>query len=379
MDSPSSTNDGDDGVKGSRRPKDSAVYQQRLNAWSPVLDPVYVIAAYFILGVCFIPAGLVLQHANSKLVEVGIMYDDSKDNSSICQISSPNEGRICNLGFVVPEDMEPPIFVHYGLKNFYQNYNVYTKSFDVRQLKGTITKSGSSSGSDPCKPLRKLGDTYINPCGLIANTFFNDVFTLTAGVDAEGSNLSVIEKGIAWQSDVKYMYNQPDGFVSEECVSCDSCSCEGKNWSCEEPYKDEKGICHRYFYPEDDITQYLYETYPMLISPLEGVTNEHFIVWMRYSALQDFRKLYGYINQPINKGTNINFTVMANYEVKSFKGTKTLYLSTSNAFGGKNIYLGMFFSIVGYVSIALAVLFGIKHWISPRRLGDRRYLKFKLE
>lgn len=40
-----------------QRPVDHALHQQRLNAWHPVLDPVFVIVALFYLGIILIPVG----------------------------------------------------------------------------------------------------------------------------------------------------------------------------------------------------------------------------------------------------------------------------------------------------------------------------------
>jgi hypothetical protein len=38
-------------------PPDVALRQQRIQAWHPVLDPVWVIFALFYLGVIFVPTG----------------------------------------------------------------------------------------------------------------------------------------------------------------------------------------------------------------------------------------------------------------------------------------------------------------------------------
>jgi hypothetical protein len=41
------------------------------------------------------------------------------------------------------------------------------------------------------------------------------------------------------------------------------------------------------------LLQYLYETFPEVISPLYGVNDERFMVWMRVAGLRQFRKPYG--------------------------------------------------------------------------------------
>jgi LEM3 (ligand-effect modulator 3) family / CDC50 family len=219
----------------------------------------------------------------------------------------------------------------------------------------------------------------LNPCGLIANTFFNDNIKLESGITSEGGvDLVMLEEGIAWQSDLDYMYRQPEGFRYEECPgACDSSCCEGDDWSCTVPsvYKDDK--CYRYFYPDDNKTQYLHETYPDIISPIDGIRDEHFIVWMRVAVLSKFRKLYGWINQPVANGTILTFEITNNWEVQSFKGKKSLVISTTNIFGGKNQWMGFYFYIVGFICVGIAIFFALKQTIRPRRLADKRYLYYK--
>jgi hypothetical protein len=41
----------------SRRPPDVALLQQRMKSWQPLLDPKWVIASYFVIGIIFIPVG----------------------------------------------------------------------------------------------------------------------------------------------------------------------------------------------------------------------------------------------------------------------------------------------------------------------------------
>ena len=41
----------------SRKPLDTAIRQQRMKAWKPILDPWYVIGAFILIGFIFIPTG----------------------------------------------------------------------------------------------------------------------------------------------------------------------------------------------------------------------------------------------------------------------------------------------------------------------------------
>jgi hypothetical protein len=315
------------------------------------------------------------------VVEVRVKYDDFHEAAPICGINDTfNANRTCLLQFDIPEDMTPPILIHYELTNFHQNHRNYFTSRDAKQLLGQVGNQDDLSKKN-CGIMNTIGDVTVNPCGLTANTFFNDYFTLTKGSDVAGAPLDMIEEGIAWSSDVEFMFAQPDGFNYSVCPGlCDASCCNGTDSTCEDPFVDpaNETICYRYYYPEDDNTQYLYETYPDIISPIEGVTNEHFIVWMRIATQPTFRKLYGWINQPIAKGSTLEFRVNANYVVTRFRGSKSLILSTTNIFGGRNPYFGPSFIYVGYFCLAAALFFAFKHFFfRPRRLADEKYLQYK--
>ncbi len=72
-----------------------------------------------------------------------------------------------------------------------------------------------------------------------------------------------------------------------------SCATEGLPDDCKYYQDPATGTQYYFHYPNDDTVQYLYETYPNHISPIDGVTDQHFKVWMRPAALPQFRKLYG--------------------------------------------------------------------------------------
>eukprot|EP01033_Poteriospumella_lacustris_P007666 gene7665-5513_t len=81
------------------------------------------------------------------------------------------------------------------------------------------------------------------------------------------------------------------------------------------------------FYQNHRTVQYLYETYDDIISPIKGVTDEHFINWMTTAGLPRFRKLYGKIDQDITAGTTWTFNMTLNFEVRSYGASKSLVLT----------------------------------------------------
>jgi len=320
-----------------------------------------------------------------NVVEMKVTYDDygqyndTDPLTPICGIGNDfRANKTCFLEFTAPKFMEPPILIHYELTNFHQNHRNYYQSRDEFQLNGRVGDQDSIS-RDRCQPLNKLGNITLNPCGMIANTMFNDVITLETGRDIDNEQLVMLEDGIAWASDLKYTFNQPEGFKYEECPECDDSCCDGSEWSCKEPYRDPKNasLCFKFFYPDDESTQYLWETYPEVVSPLEGVTNEHFVVWMRVATQPTFRKLYGWIDQAIPEGETLTFRVNANYVVTRFRGSKSLIVGTSNIFGGRNPYMGPIFYWVGFFCLLAGTFFALKHLFRPRRLADRKYLHYK--
>lgn len=363
---------------------DVALNQQRIHAWHPILHPTWVIIALFYLGVILVPVGFKIDDIQKNVVEEKIVYDQYTPNydvnQTICGIGDNfNAGLICDVTFTAPKDMAPPILIHYAIDNFHQNHRSYYRSKDPYQLLGQVGNQDPIAAND-CEPLNKLGNTTLNPCGLIANTFFNDYFELISGTDINNQPLEMIETGIAWQSDLEYLFAQPSGFNYSLCKpdECNALCCNAGD-SCIDglPYVDSNGNCYRFYYPNDNTTQYLYETYPDIISPIEGVTNEHFIVWMRIATQPSFRKLYGWIDQPIAAGTVLTFRIHSNYVVTRFRGSKTLLLGTTSVFGGRNPYLAPVFLWSGVFCLVAGALFTLKQIIRPRKLADPAYLHFK--
>ncbi|KAF8252330.1 Lem3/Cdc50 [Wilcoxina mikolae CBS 423.85] len=391
--------DGDDRQKKekSRKPGNTAFRQQRLKAWQPILTPKTVIPLFFIVGVIFAPIGGLLLYASAQVQELVIDYTDcdkqTSDYASIpsnkfsavfrtswganngpewkvdknirtddpkIQVTNPdfNETAVCTIKFDLPNDLNPPVLFYYRLTNFYQNHRRYVQSLDQKQLKGTARTLSQLSGSGDCDPLAGNGQKPYYPCGLIANSLFNDTFESPimlnpkSGEGDDGGKLkyktySMTNKGIAWDSDKERFgtskYNPSDVVPPP-------------NWV--EKYKG--GV-------------YTNDTMPKLHE------DEEFQVWMRTAGLPTFSKLaLRNDSSKMEKGT-YSIKVYYRFPVREYAGTKSIVISTRTVMGGRNPFLGIAYIVVGGLCIVLGVIFTARHLIKPRKLGDHTYLSWNSE
>ena len=152
---------------------------------------------------------------------------------------------------------------YYRLTNFYQNHRRYVKSLDTAQLSGTA-RSASQIRSGDCDPLKthSNGKPYY-PCGLIANSKFNDSYETLSyeSANADEANVyNMTSTGIAWGNE-KNLYGvskyQPGDVMPPP------------GWAAQYPadgYTDERGLPDLH-------------------------TDEAFQVWMRTAGLPTFSKL----------------------------------------------------------------------------------------
>lgn len=158
--------------------------------------------------------------------------------------------------------MEPPVYFYYRLTNFYQNHRRYAKSFNTDQLSGKAVSLKDIKSSD-CSPLATTnttdGEKPYYPCGLAANSVFNDTFfnPIPLGKDV-GDVYSMSNVGIAWDSDQK-LYGKTVYNLSDVVPP--------PNWQVRFPYG----------YTEDH--------QPDLVN------DDAFQVWMRLAGLPTFSKL----------------------------------------------------------------------------------------
>lgn len=111
--------------------------------------------------------------------------------------------------------------------------------------------------SGNCKPITTIDDKPVYPCGLIANSVFNDTFLQPTNV-ASSDVYNFTSNGITWPNEHK-KYTDP-GYASVSDVAVPP------NW----------------------VVRYgtQYTEFPKLYN------DPHFQVWMRTAGLPTFRKLY---------------------------------------------------------------------------------------
>ncbi|KAJ9165318.1 Lem3/Cdc50 [Coniochaeta hoffmannii] len=370
--------------KKSRRPANTAFRQQRLKAWQPILTPKTVLPLFFTIGIIFAPIGGLLLYASSKVQEIRLDYTTCyKDatselttmpsdnvhsafknyttwlppqwkvtNKSVTYDGVTKEYPLCTLEFSIPEDMGPPVLFYYHLTAFYQNHRRYVRSFLDKQLKGDAVDASTINGSD-CDPLTHDLSTNIDPrpiypCGLIANSMFNDTFSSPVMLNTQsGDNKTYVmtnDSGIAWSSDKK-LYGKTKYNISQIVPP--------PNW--------------RERYPHG---------YTETNGPPDLSSWEAFMVWMRTAGLPDFSKLYQRNDNETMTAGRYHVEILNNFPSDVYAGTKSIVISTRTVMGGRNPFLGIAYIVVGGICIVLGVIFTASHLIKPRKLGDHTYLSW---
>ncbi|AQK68782.1 ALA-interacting subunit 3 [Zea mays] len=321
--------------RNSRKPKYSKFTQQELPACKPILTPKWVISVFVLVGVIFVPIGIVSLRASHQVVEIVDRYDDACIPANVTEklayIQNDSIPKTCTRNLTITKDMKQPIFVYYQLDNFYQNHRRYVKSRNDAQLRDKSKASDTTN----CDPEAKTVDGKpIVPCGLIAWSLFNDTYTLIHN----NKTLRVDKKDISWKSDRDHKFGS-DVF----------------------PTNFQKGPLQggKILNPKIPLSE-----------------QEDLIVWMRTAALPTFRKLYGRIHVDLKENDTITVQLENNYNTYSFSGKKKLVLSTATWIGGKNDFLGLAYLTVGGICFVLAFAFTLLYLIKPRKMGDNNYLSW---
>lgn len=357
----------------SRKPPNTAFRQQRLKAWQPILTPTSVIPVLFVLAVIFAPLGIAIIYSTYNVQMLSIDYSQchslatdslqdvpatyvkyhfqhKNDNPSyqwrlINETDNDVLKQTCRVHFTLPVEIEPPIYLYYRLTNFYQNHRKYVDSYDLKQLKGDAVDADSVT--DKCDPLKEIDGKVVYPCGLIANSLFNDTFsnpTLLNPQNGENNQTYTFsDDDISWSSDRNTRFKKTS-YKPEDVVP-------PPNWQAS--------------YPDG----YTEENMPDL-SQMQHLQN-----WMRTSGLPSFFKLYGKnTTETMSTGT-YEVDIVLNYPVTIFGGSKSMVIMTNSIFGARNMSLGLVYVIVAIICLLAGIGFLLQHLIKPRRIGDHNFLQ----
>lgn len=269
---------------------------------------------YFIVSIIFIPLGVIIYIHSTRLISTSpIRYD----NDPMCDVG-PGEAefgdnppeRNCRLSIEIKRDITAPSYFYYGLVNFYQNARTYVESRNFQQLRGNPVSEGEAGSCDPL--ITYPNGTVIVPCGLVANSRFNDSFLLCRDSNCE-QPVTLNADSIAWDIDVEKRFRPSDSYTEEQN---------------------------------------------------QLIQSQDFMVWMRAAAYRNWKKLYRRIDDDLPAGT-YTVSVTSRFPVESFGGEKFFFISETTWFGGPNEILGISYIVVGGVALLLAIMILIKSKQSP--------------
>uniref|UniRef100_V9KRG2 Cell cycle control protein n=1 Tax=Callorhinchus milii TaxID=7868 RepID=V9KRG2_CALMI len=318
------------------QPDNSAFKQQRLPAWTPFLNAKNVLPTIYITGVFCISVGIFLLVIDGRVKEFQVDYTDGAcQHCSLLREDWRNWTKpcTCTINFTLEESFQGDVFMYYGLRNYYQNHRQYGISRDNAQLLGLPRRL--KTPSDSCQPFNTDGNgNPIAPCGAVANSLFNDTFSLLflPNTSCERT-ISLLDRDITWWTDrnIKFRNPVPHNNLSAAFAG----TVRPPNWQ-----KDIYTLGH---------------------GNNNGFVNEDFIVWMRTDAFPNFRKLYRYLDRKeefLNglPAGNYSIKIQYNYPVTAFGGRKEMILSTMSWMGSKNSFLGIAYCVTGALSIIAGVL-----------------------
>jgi hypothetical protein len=217
----------------------------------------------------------------------------------------------CTVKFTPDVTLKSPN-LYYEIENFYGNHRNFVKSLSYSQLRGNEDASTSScdpieKNKDVSTDLKALDGTKLpengkaNPCGLRAKYIFTDTYTMSKG----STPVPIDETKISHSVDRNSKFQRPDNYRSIQ-------------WN--------------------------------------DTANEHLMVWFQTDAFPDFIKLWGRIDQDLDAGTEYTIQISNTWPTSEIEAKKYIFLTETNAFGGKNLVFGVLYVVGGSVFFLLSLV-----------------------
>ena len=281
--------------------KKSKFLQQKILGWRPIPTISCITITYISLAIFFIIFGILILVFTSQLNEISIRYDN-------CQCQNPS----CQKSIQIYEKMKKPVMIYYQIDGFSQNHKAYMNSKSDKQLKGEDISKEDLIKSGVCDNILYIKDIDSNaknnladdkiaiPCGKMPKSYLRDKFE---NWTINGAEINITKEDIIYKSDKqKYKYIE---------------STQNGIWT--------------------------------------NVTDENFINWMKPSPFSNPRKLWGIIkDQDLEKDCILSLEIT---NLKYCNNTKYIILATRNVFGGKSMFLGLFYIIFGILCLIASITF----------------------
>ncbi|GMF64772.1 unnamed protein product [Phytophthora lilii] len=394
----------------SNRPDGSRMTQQQLHMWVPVLTLGWSIGICLTLAGLCIGLGVLIIYTSSTLTTLRVVYDGDADSQaanavqsdgsvtqlSNCRLDSPKDANsfhadhTCYVHLKLPNDIKSPVRVFYELDGYYQNHRRFVSSIIRTQFTDewrpntgtsmlecypmkTITSELCTVGA--CESTTAAKQRELFPCGIVANTMFNDIFWLHEGVLPSGKKLSrtdMTSKGIA------RTYAAHNNKNPTWDVSSDTYLPVWLNPNMSRVIPPLTGSTAPHITSDyTNSTAWVHDALDPDYGIGVGLENEFWRVWVEGAAMHPFRKPYGRIERDLPANTTLMFAVQSNFFVRSFGGSKALVLEEVGWFGSSNYILGGFFLGVGGIFLVAGIFFTGRKLHSPRALGDAAALAWK--
>lgn len=307
-----------------------------------------VLPFFYIMAVLCMLLGVWLLLTVQRTQEVKVDYTQagSCDKCFEQRRNSSNAIHKCNctVVFSIEKAFKGNVFFYYGLRNFHQNLRRYMDSRDDGQMVGR--KTNLKNPSSYCEPFaRDEKGLPIAPCGAVANSIFNDSFTLMyhGSGTAMPRQVPFHRSGITWYTDKNVKYRNPR--LDNQTL----------------PQVFEGTVRPPYW------QKTVYELDPRDPNN-NGFINDDLIVWMREAAFPNFKKLYGVLNrnfEPFSKGLpagNYSMEISYNFPVEYFRGRKGVILTTVSWFGGQNHFLPIAYLVTSGLILLVAIVLTVIWW-----------------
>lgn len=178
----------------------------------------------------------------------------------------------------------------------------------------------TSSFKSPSGAVLNPDDVAI-PCGMAARSYFNDTYTIQ---DSQGNTIPVSEKNIAWLDDRAHRFKNID--LNKQWIDMES---------------------------------------------------ERFMNWMKVSPFSNVHKVWGRIDTDLPKG-QYTINIVSRWNSELFGGEKYWGLTTTNALGSDNSFMGVTYIVIGGLSLLMGVIFLIRKIQRPKGVLSKQIEEVKL-